>query len=145
MWEGEVERVGPRVPPRPVVGEGETKIPQRGSKIPQRHPKIGPREPKIAPRGSKIAPRGPKIVENFEIVESYRNKIDYLDPASHSPWSFAMVKSHSQRSNPNGGGGGRAKRSSIRHPRPKASKACCGCFSEAFFQKLSSRVLDVVN
>ena len=57
-------------PPRPAVGEGETKIVPRG-------PKITPRGAKITPRGAKIAPRGPKKASRPAKMTIFIQKTDF--------------------------------------------------------------------
>ena len=63
-------------------------------------------------------------IEKFEIVEKKSiKKSTTVIHSGYPHWSSQKPKALSKRSNTEGGGGGRAKRSSIR--RPQRSTACC--------------------
>ena len=109
--------------------------------------KTAPRPPKILPRRSQDSPGPPQDrprpsptasqespgplldrpkIENFEIVENMsKKKVDH----GRLRWSLNTIARKNRKSvhnsrTPEGGGGGRAKRSSIR--RPQRSTACGG-------------------
>ena len=133
--------IAARWPPRPLqdrprASQDAPRTPPDPLKTPQDPPKT---LPKSLPGPSWTV----QEVENFEFVKKRTKKKSTVSIyASHSPWSFAMVKSHSQRSNPRGWR--RWSCEALFNPPPPVQhgKRSVNLSVIKFLQKVSSSALD---
>ena len=157
-------KINQKVDPKSDCLKGRSKNAPRAPKTLPRRPPDPPGHPQVPPRRLPNPPRTPpdaltdpsgrpkmlfrtiwpnNLFRTNRKIRNRRKSVERKVDNGHPRWSLASV-AHKNRKhfhngrNPEGGGGGRAKRSSIRRPRPQASSACCEPPVETFFQKLSS-------
>ena len=122
-------KIDQKIDPKSDCSKGRSKIAPRAPKTPPRRPPDPPGCPQDPPRPSQNAPQEPpgplldrpgsRKLRNRQQKKT-KKKSTVSIYASHSPWSFAMVKSHSQRSNPRGWR--RWSREALFNPPPPAQR-----------------------